>query len=132
MSDQVGNQNVGFLMTRLICFSSDAQGQLLRSLVRSSRRLNSAKSIVIVTCKYEKDPIKNSRENAETLFFPIIYLYFLSDAQGQLLRSLRSDQAESLLASMKKIRSKTAKKTLKHCITHYNHHDHIGAICCHV
>ena len=27
---------------------------------------------VLITCKYEKDPIKNSRENVMTSFFPII------------------------------------------------------------
>ena len=26
---------------------------------------------VLITCKYEKDPIKNSRENVMTLFFPL-------------------------------------------------------------
>ena len=26
---------------------------------------------VIITCKYEKDPIKNSREKVETSFFPL-------------------------------------------------------------
>ena len=30
---------------------------------------------VIITCKYEKDPIKNSREKVETSFFPIISLW---------------------------------------------------------
>ena len=29
---------------------------------------------VIITCKYEKDPIKNNREKAATLFFQIITL----------------------------------------------------------
>ena len=26
---------------------------------------------VIITCKYEKDPIKNNREKVETSFFPL-------------------------------------------------------------
>ena len=30
---------------------------------------------VLITCKYEKDPIKNSRENVMTSFFPIISLW---------------------------------------------------------
>ena len=29
---------------------------------------------VLITCKYEKDPIKNNRENVMTSFFPL-YLY---------------------------------------------------------
>ena len=30
---------------------------------------------VLITCKYEKDPIKNSGENVMTSFFPIISLW---------------------------------------------------------
>ena len=33
---------------------------------------------VIVTCKYEKDPIKNSQENVMTSLSPIITLWELS------------------------------------------------------
>ena len=35
---------------------------------------------VIVTCKYKKNPIKNSRENVMTPFSPIITLWELSVA----------------------------------------------------
>ena len=28
---------------------------------------------VLTTCKYEKDPIKNSRENVMTSFFPLFF-----------------------------------------------------------
>ena len=34
-------------------------------------KLIQALMYVIITCKYEKDPIKNSREKVETLFFPL-------------------------------------------------------------
>ena len=34
-------------------------------------KLIQALMYVINTCKYEKDPIKNSREKVETLFFPL-------------------------------------------------------------
>ena len=65
---------------------SDAQGQLtLLSVVGRSRAANSIVSggiwpkfklmqalmYVIVTCKYKKDPIKNSRENVMTPFSPL-------------------------------------------------------------
>ena len=30
---------------------------------------------VLITCKYETDPIKNSGENVKTSFFPIISLW---------------------------------------------------------
>ena len=39
---------------------------------------------VLITCKYEKDPIKNSRENVMTSFFPYKSMGIFSDAQGQL------------------------------------------------
>ena len=39
---------------------------------------------VIVTCMYEEDPIKNSREKVTTPFFPIISIWVFSDAKGQL------------------------------------------------
>ena len=39
---------------------------------------------VIITCKYEKDPIKNSREKVETLFFPLKAMGIFLDIQGQL------------------------------------------------
>ena len=38
-------------------------------------KLIQALMYVIITCKYKKDPIKNSREKVETLFFPIISLW---------------------------------------------------------
>ena len=39
---------------------------------------------VIVTCKYEKDPMKNSGENVMTLFSHYKSMGFFSDAQAQL------------------------------------------------
>ena len=39
---------------------------------------------VLITCKYRKDQIINSREKAEISFSIIILLGFFSDAQGQL------------------------------------------------
>ena len=39
---------------------------------------------VLITCKYEKDPIKNSRENVMTHFSPYKSMGIFSDAQGQL------------------------------------------------
>ena len=39
---------------------------------------------VLITCKYEKDPIKNSRENMMTSFFPYNSMEIFSYAQGQL------------------------------------------------
>ena len=48
-------------------------------------KLFQALMYVIVTCKYEMDPIKHSREKVATPFFIIISLWgYFSDAQGQL------------------------------------------------
>ena len=46
-------------------------------------KLIQALMYVIITCKYEKDPIKNSREKVETSFFPL-YAY------GDFFRSSRA------------------------------------------
>ena len=37
---------------------------------------------VIIACKYEKDRMKNSRENVETPFFPIITLSITMETSG--------------------------------------------------
>ena len=52
---------------------SDAQGQLsfVRGRIRPNFELMQALIYVIVICKYQKDPIKNSRENVMTPFFPL-------------------------------------------------------------
>ena len=39
---------------------------------------------VLITCKYEKDPIKNSRENVMTSFSHYKSMGIFSIAQGQL------------------------------------------------
>ena len=51
---------------------------------------------VIVTCKYEMDPIKHSREKVATPFFIIISLwgFFFQTLKGSYLRSRWSDLAE--------------------------------------
>ena len=72
---------------------------------------------VIITCKYEKHPIKNSGENVITSFPHYMSMGFFSYAQGQLtpqslIRSGRISNSSEMLAmfslpaSMKKIRSK--------------------------
>ena len=47
-------------------------------------KLIQALMYVIITCKYEKDQIKNSREIVEISFFPLSAYGDYSDAQGQL------------------------------------------------
>ena len=53
---------------------SDTQGQLIpQSLVESDGNSNSSRDImvVLVTCKYEEDPIKNEGPRVLTRFFPL-------------------------------------------------------------
>ena len=52
-----------------VSFTMEASGW-----VWSNFKLIQALMYVIITCKYEKDPINKSREKVETSFFPIISL----------------------------------------------------------
>ena len=94
-------------------------------------KLIQALMYVIITCKYEKDLIKNSREKVETSFFHYKPIGIFSDVQGQLTpqsvvqSSRNSNSSElscmsSLPASMKRIRLKTAEKKWRHSFSHHN------------
>ena len=61
-------------------------------------KLIQALMYVIITCKYEKDPIKKSREKVETSKLSCM---------------------SSLPATMKRIRSRTAEKKWRHPFSHY-------------
>ena len=50
---------------------SRAANSAVRGLIRMKFKLVPALMHVIITCKYEKDQIKNSREKVETSFFPL-------------------------------------------------------------
>ena len=54
-------------------FFSDAQGLLsvVRGRIRPNFELLQALMYAIVTCKYKKNPIKNSQENVMTPFSPL-------------------------------------------------------------
>ena len=93
---------------------------------------------VLITCKYEKNPIKISGENVMTISH-YKSMGIFPDAQGQLTpQSLvesgpNSNSSEilwlsSLPASMKKIRSKM--KALERT-QHFPHYNPMGAIRCH-
>ena len=58
----------------------DVQGQLTPQSVELLQSLMH----VIITCKYEKDRIKNSMEKVATPFFHYKSMETFSDAQGQL------------------------------------------------
>ena len=48
-----------------------AANSIVRGRIRPNFELMQALMYVIVTCKYKKDPIKNSRENVMTPFSPL-------------------------------------------------------------
>ena len=77
---------------------------------------------VIITCKYEKDRIKNSREKVATPFFPL-QPYLLPwkpvVGSGQISNSSKLSCMSVFPASMKWIRSRTAEKKWQHRFTHY-------------
>ena len=66
---------------------------------------------VIITCKYEKDPIKNNRENVTTPFFKL-YHYLLPwkplIGSGQISNSSKLLYMSSLPASIKKDQMKNS------------------------
>ena len=57
-----------------------AANTVVRGRIRPKFEVIQALMHVIFTCKYEKDPIKNIRENVMTPCFPIITLWELSVA----------------------------------------------------
>ena len=77
---------------------------------------------VIITCKYEKDRIKNSREKVATPFFPLKpYLLPWKPVvgSGQISNSSKLSCMSSLPASMKWFRSRTAETKWQHHFSHY-------------
>ena len=48
---------------------------------------------VIITCKYEKDPITNNREKVTTLFFKIITLSVAMETSGRIRPNFELIQA---------------------------------------
>ena len=94
---------------------------------------------VLVTSKFDKDPIKNEQVSLETPFSHYKSMGKFSDAQGQLaplsvVRSGRNSKSSKILcmsslpASIKRIRSKTTEKRCRHRFPHYKS---MGAFCCH-
>ena len=48
-----------------------AANSMVRGSIWPNFKLIQALMYVIITCKYENDPIKNNREKVETLFFKL-------------------------------------------------------------
>ena len=90
--------------------------------IRLKFKLVQALMYVIVTCKYEKEQMKNSQEKVETLFFPS-YPYLLPWkpvlGSSRISNSSKLSCVLSLPASMKRIRLRTAEKKWRHHFSHF-------------
>ena len=76
---------------------------------------------VIIACKYKKERMKNSREKVETPFFPSLpYLLPWKPVvgSGRISNSSKLSCMLPIPASMKRTRSRTAKKKWRHRFSH--------------
>ena len=76
---------------------------------------------VIITCKYQKERMKNSREKWRHRFShhnPMLPWKPVVES-GRISNSSKLSCMLSLPASMKRIRSRTAEKKWRHCFSHY-------------
>ena len=84
-----------------------AASSVVRGRIWQDFKLIQALMYVIITCKYEKDPIKNNREKVATPFFKL-YHYLLPwkpvVGSGRISKSSKLLCMSSLPASMKRIR----------------------------
>ena len=91
---------------------SDVQGQQTPQSVVNQSEIQTHRSNVhvIVTCNYEKERMKSSREKVETLFFsslPYLLPWKPVLGSGQISNSSKLSCMLSLPASMKRIRLRT-------------------------
>ena len=92
---------------------SRAANSVVHGRISPNFELIQALMYIIITCKYEMNPIKNVRENAMTPFFPLLpYLLPWKPvfASGRILNSFKLLYMSSLPANMKRIQSKIAEK----------------------
>ena len=61
-----------------------AANSVVRGRIWPNFKLIPALMYVIITCKYEKDPIKNNREKGATPFFQIITLSVATETSGRI------------------------------------------------
>ena len=110
----------------------DAQGQLTpQSLLRSGRISNSSEMLcyVLVTCKYEEDPIKNEGARVDTT----LYSNF-SDAQGQITlvlvsvsgRNLNSSKLSYMSSLPVRMRMIDSKMKALECSQDFSHYKSMG------
>ena len=73
MKNSGENVMTSFLHYKSMGFFSDAQGQptVVHGRISPNFELIQALLYIIVTCKYEMNPIKNVQENVMTPFFPL-------------------------------------------------------------
>ena len=79
---------MGFFFRRSRAANSEVHGRIWPNF-----ELIQALMYLIVTCKYEMNPIKNVRENVMTLFFPIITLSVAMETSGRIWLNFEIIQA---------------------------------------
>ena len=99
-----------------------AANSVVRGQIWPNFKLIQALMYVIITCKYEKDLIKNNREKVATPFFKLLH-YLLPWKPvvgfGGISNSSKLSSILSLPASMRRIRSRTAENKWRHRFSHY-------------
>ena len=70
-----------------------AASSVVRGQIWPNFKLIQALMYVIITCKYEKDPIKNNREKVATSFFQIITLSVAMETSGRIWPNFELIQA---------------------------------------
>ena len=92
---------------------SRAANSVVHGRISPNFELIQALMYIIITCKYEMNPIKNVRENVMTPFYPLkIYLLPWKPvvASGRISISFKLLYMSSLPANMKRIQSKITEK----------------------
>ena len=113
----------------------DAQGQLTpQSLVRSGPNFELVRDVmdVLVTCKYEEDPIKNRGTSLLTTLYTL-YINF-SDAQGQITlelvavsgRNFNSSKLSCMSSLSARMRMIDLKMKELECSQDFSHYKSIG------
>ena len=101
-------KSIGFFFRRSRAANSVVHGRISPNL-----ELFQALMYIIITCKYEMNPIKKIRENVMTPFFPLYpYLFPWKPvvAFGRISNSFKLLYMFSVPANMKRIQSKISEK----------------------
>ena len=99
---------------------SRAANSVVHGRISSNFELIQALMYIIVTCKYEMNPIKNVRENVMTPFFPTVTLSVAIETSGHIWPNFESSKLlcmSSLPSNIKRIQSKKLIQALMHILS---------------